>query len=155
LIAVTCEAIGRRIGIQKKAELSEGTVERIHENQAFVGRYRAQTAQGTIGVRAAFISYGGRVFQISGLTAESANFRMAALFHPTLRSFRELTDPHLLNAQPDRITIHRSQAGETVRSPAGSATSLISAEEISRLDWIASDLALASGTLVKLIRPRR
>jgi predicted Zn-dependent protease len=80
---------------------------------------------------------------------------MAALFSSTLRSFRELTDPNLLNVQPDRITIHRSQAGETIRSLAGSAKSRISAEEISRLNRIASDQALAAGTLVKLVRPGR
>jgi len=80
---------------------------------------------------------------------------MAALFNSTLRSFRELTDPHLLSAQPDRITIHRSQAGETIRSLAESAKSRISAEELSRLNRIAPDQALAAGTLVKLIRPGR
>lgn len=152
---MSCEAIERRIGIQKKAELLEGTVERIHGNQAFVGRYRVQTAQGTLGVSAAFIAYGGQVFQISGLTAESSYSRMAALFNSTLRSFRKLTDPNLLNVQPDRITIHRSQAGETIRSLAGSAKSRISVEEISRLNRIASDQALAAGTLVKLVRPGR
>ena len=133
------EAIGRKIGSQQGAELVEGAVERIHGNQAFIGRYRVPTAQGTLGVSGAFISYGGHVFQISGLTAESSYSRMAAIFNSTLRSFRELTDPHLLNVQPDRITIHRSQAGETIRSLAESAKPPISAEELSRFNRITPD----------------
>jgi predicted Zn-dependent protease len=144
---VSCEAIGRRSGIHKKAELLDGTVRRTTGNEACAGRYRAHPVQETFGARAAFIAYGGHAFHIYDLTAESSCSRMAALFSSTPRSFRELTGPNLPNVQPDRITIHRSRAGETIGGLEGPAKSRISAEEISRLNRTAPDQVLAAGIL--------
>ena len=64
MIAVFPEAIVRKIGIQRGAQLLDGTVQRSHGNEALVGRYRSRTAQGTLVASAAFRVYEGLVFKL-------------------------------------------------------------------------------------------
>jgi len=148
----TPETIGQKIGSRQGVELVEGSSLSIHGNQAYLGRYRMQADQTSIGVLAAFVLYGGQVYQIAGLTPESAYSRASGLFNSVLRSFRELADPGILKVQPDRIRIYRCKGGESLRSIAGStAKSRITLEDLSRLNRLDPDRTLAAGTIVKLV----
>ena len=150
------EAIGRSIGQQQGIQLVDGASSSVNGNPAYLGTYRVQTEQGILGVAAAFIAYGGLVYQITGLTPEQAFSRFSGLFGSTLHSFRALSDSRILQVQPDRLRIHRSRAGETLRSLAGTAKSpRISLEELVRLNRLDPDQQLAPGTLVKLVQPGR
>ncbi len=150
------EAIGRKIGSQQGIEMVAGAATSINGNNAFLGRYRLQTSSGILGVQAAFIRYGGNVYQIAGLAPESAFSRFESVFDSNLRSFRELTDRRILNVQPDRIQIYRTRGNQSLRSIAASAgQGRITLEELSRLNRIDPDRTLAPGTAIKLVRPGR
>ena len=146
------EAVGRSLGSQAGVEMIEGASDRIQGNPAFLGRYRVQTDGGILGVRAAVISYGGRLYQIAGLAPENTFARFAGMMDTSLRSFRALTERRFLDVQPDRIRIHRARAGDTLRGIAGlPASSRINLEELVRLNRIDPDMKLAAGTMVKLV----
>ena len=150
------EAIGRNIGQKEGIQLVDGATATVNGNQAYLGRYRVQTEQGILGVAAAFIRYGGLVYQITGLTPEDGFSRFSGTFGSSLRSFRELSDSRILQVQPDRLRIHRSRAGESLRSIAGTTkNSRITLEELVRLNRLDPDQQLAPGTLVKLVQPGR
>ncbi len=150
------EAVGRNIGSKTGVEMVEGAPARIQGNPAFVGRYRVQTDTGILGVRAALISFGGKVYQIAGLAPEDTFSGFAGPFDASLHSFRELTDRKLLDVQPDRLRIYRARAGETLRNIAGAApASKVNVEELARLNRIDPDQKLTAGAMVKLVQPGR
>ncbi len=150
------EAVARNIGSQQGIQLVEGAATQLNGNPSFFGRYRAQTDSGILSVTAAFISYGGHIYQYAGLTPEASYASYSGAFNASLRSFRELTDRRILDVQPDRVRIYRARGGESLRSLAGSsAKSRITLEELARLNRIDPDQKLAAGAAVKLITPGR
>ncbi|MBP1625455.1 MAG: peptidase, partial [Acidobacteria bacterium] len=93
------QTISRRQGTQ----FISGGAEPINGNQAYLGLYRVQSEGGNIGVTAAIISFGNRLYQIAGLAPENSFSQYSRPLNAVLRSFRELTDSKLLAAQPDRM----------------------------------------------------
>jgi predicted Zn-dependent protease len=152
----TPEAVARNVGSQQGIEFVEGAAARLNGNPSFIGRYRAQTDGGILSIMAAFISYGGHIYQFAGLTADASFASYSGVFNASLRSFRDLTDRRILDVQPDRIKIYRARGGESLRSLSGSsAQSRITLEELARLNRIDPDQKLAAGAAVKLITPGR
>jgi predicted Zn-dependent protease len=88
----------------------------INGNQAFLGLYRVQSESGNIGVAAAFISFGGHIYQTAGLAPESSFSQYSQTMNTAIRSFRELTDRNLLAVQPDRVKTYRARNGESLRN---------------------------------------
>jgi predicted Zn-dependent protease len=148
----TPEAVARNIGNQEGIQMLEGTATQLNGNPSFLGRYRAQTDSGILSVTAAFISYGGHIYQYVGLTPEASYANYARAFNASLQSFRQLTDGRILAVQPDRIRLYRARGGESLRSLAGSsAQSRITLEELARINRIDPDQKLAAGATVKLV----
>jgi predicted Zn-dependent protease len=148
------EAVGQNIGRLEGTQLLASRTERIHGNQAFLGQYSVQSDSGTIGVLAAFISYGGHIYQLAGLAPSATFSNYASSINPVLRSFRELTDQKLLGRQPDRIKVYRARRGETLRSLANSmGQGLVKVEDLAQINRVDADKPLDAGTLVKLVQP--
>jgi predicted Zn-dependent protease len=150
----TPEAVGQNIGRSEGTQLLSGKADRINGNQAFLGQYTVQSDSGTIGVLAAFISYGGHIYQLAGLAPTATFSNYASSINPVLRSFRELTDQRLLGRQPDRIKMYRARRGETLRSLANSTgQGVVKVEDLAQINRIDPDKVLDAGTLVKLVQP--
>jgi predicted Zn-dependent protease len=144
------------IARQEGTQLLSGGDERINGNQAFLGRYRVQSESGNIGVTAAFISYGGHIYQAAGMAPESGFMKYSRVLDSVLHSFRELTDSRLLAAQPDLMKIHRARRGETLRSLAKSLDlKRLSVEDLVRINRIDADQPLNEGALVKIVQQGR
>ena len=58
-----------------------------------------------LGVISSFISYGGNIYMMAGLSAANDFRRYATPMENSIRSFSELTDQSKLNRQPERIKI--------------------------------------------------
>ena len=143
----------RMIANQEGTRLLSGGDERINGNQAFLGLYRVQSDSGNIGVAAAFISFGGHIYQTAGLAPESTFSQYSQSMNTVLRSFRELTDPKLLAAQPDRMKLYRARKGESLRSLAKSLDQArVKVEDLARINRIDPDQALNAGAWVKLVQ---
>ena len=144
------------IARQEGTQLLSGRDESINGNQAFLGRYRVQSENGNIGVTAAFISYGGRIYQAAGMAPESGFLKYSRSLDMVVRSFRELTDARLLAAQPDLMKVHRARRGETLRNLAKSLDpKRTSVEDLARINRIDADQPLSEGALVKLVQQGR
>jgi predicted Zn-dependent protease len=105
---------------------------------------------------AAFISYGGNLYQIAGMTSEESFSRFSRAFEDSLTSFRELRDRRILAVQPDRLKIHRSRQGETLRSVARSCLNeRITLEELARVNRLDPDERLPAGRSIKLVETGR
>ena len=146
--------VAQNIAQKEGTQLLSGGAERINGNQAFLGLYRVQSNSGSIGVTAAFISFGGRIYQAAGLAPESTFSRYSRSLNAVVRSFRELTDPKLLSVQPDRIKLVRAREGESLRSLAKPLDQTrLRLEDLERINRINPDQTLSAGTWVKVIQP--
>jgi len=150
------DAVAQKIGRQEGHQLVSGGSAQINGNPAYVGLYRVQSESGIIGVRAAFISHGGNIYQVAGLAPESAFSRYSRSLDGALASFRTLTDQRLLSVQPDKVKMYRARRGESLRSLAKSMDqSRITLEDLERINRIDPDQPLSAGTWVKLVQPGR
>jgi predicted Zn-dependent protease len=150
------DAVAQKIGRQEGHQLVSGGSAQINGNPAYVGLYRVQSESGIIAVRAAFISHGGRIYQVAGLAPESNFSRHARSLDGTLASFRTLTDQRLLSVQPDKVKMYRARKGESLRSLAKSMDqSRITLEDLERINRIDPDPPLSAGAWVKLVQPGR
>lgn len=143
------QAIARSEGTQ----FLSGGSERINGNPAYLGLYRIQSDSGNIGVNAAFISYGGHIYQAAGLAPEASFSRYSRSLNNVLRSFRELTDQRLLSVQPDRVKIYRARKGDSLRSLAKSIDqNRVSLQNLAQINRLDPDQPLSAGTWVKLVQ---
>lgn len=147
------QAIARQQGTQ----FVSGGAERINGNQAYLGVYRVRGDAGTIGVAAAFISFGGKLYRVAGLAPDTTFSQYSRSLNSVLRSFREITDQRQLSVQPDRIKIQRARKGDTLRNLAkgASQSSRVTLEDLVRINRIDPDRPLSAGAMVKLIQPGR
>ncbi len=146
----------QQIAGQEGIQFLYGGNERINGNQAFLGVYRVQSDSGVLGVSAAFISFGGRIYQAAGLTSGSAFTRYSPAMNAAIRSFRELTDPRLLSVQSDRMKIYRARKGDSLRSLAKSMDpTRVKLEDLARINRIDPDQPLSAGAMVKLVQMGR
>ena len=144
------QTISRRQGTQ----FVSGGSERINGNQAYLGLYRIQTEGGTIGAKAAFISFGDRLYQIAGLAPENSFSQYSRSLDTALRSFRELTDSGALSAQPDRIRLYRARKGDTLRSLSKSlGQTRLTVDDLVQINRIDPDQPLSAGAWVKVVQP--
>jgi len=148
--------VARTIARNQGAQLVSGGNERINGNQAFIGLFRVQDQSAILGIAAAFISYGGHIYQAVGIAPESSFSRYSRALSTALRSFRELTDKRLLSVQPDKINMVRARKGDTLRSIAGSVDQTrITLDDLVRINRVNPDQALSAGTWIKLLQPGR
>jgi predicted Zn-dependent protease len=148
------EAVGQSMGRVEGTQLLSGRAESINGNQAFLGQYSVQNDSETISVLAAFISYGGHIYQLAGLAPTATFSNYSPSINPVLRSFRELTDQKLLGRQPDRIKMYYARKGETLRNLANSTgQGLVKVEDLAGINRIDPDKPLEAGTSVKLVQP--
>ena len=144
------QTISRRQGTQ----FISGGAEPINGNQAYLGLYRVQSEGGNIGVTAAIISFGNRLYQIAGLAPENSFSQYSRPLNAVLRSFRELTDSKLLAAQPDRMKLYRARKGETLRSLSKSLTQThLTLDDLVQINRMDPDQPLSAGAWVKLVQP--
>ncbi|HLL48728.1 MAG TPA: M48 family metalloprotease [Longimicrobiaceae bacterium] len=81
--------------------------ETVNGLPAVVGYFRAQTQQGVVDGVAAWVSYGGRVYQVIAYTGGGQLGAYDRVFRQTLGSFAQLSDPQALGVQPSRIRVVR------------------------------------------------
>jgi predicted Zn-dependent protease len=139
---------------QKGLEPVEGRQVQIHGNRAYIATYRLQNQ--TLNALAAFISYRDFLFQILGVSGASLFPRHMKSFQNTIWSFRALNDPRILSVQPDRVTVRRTQGGQTLRELITRLpSSRVKPETIALLNRFSLDQPLPEGTMVKLIESGR
>ena len=82
---------------------------KINGLNAILGQFQAETSNGQISGRAAFIRHGETTFRLLAYTPTSQLSRYDAAFGATLGSFARLKDRAALTKQADRISIERTK----------------------------------------------
>lgn len=107
---------------------------RVNGLGATIGRFEAQTEQGTVGGVAAFISMDNRTFRILGYTPAEQLSGYENTFRRAINSFDRLTDRAALARQPDRLEIVRLPRQMTVAQFDRSYPSTIPLEELALIN---------------------
>jgi len=115
------------------------------------GTFNAATEQGTLRGLAAFVGYGGRVYQLLGFTPTGRWSTYSGVIGAAFESFARVTDRAVLDVQPARVrivTINRAMsfADFNTRYPSTSASELVAV--INAVDPAAT---LPAGTVMKQI----
>ena len=147
--------VAQSIARQEGTQLLSGRI-RAHqrESRPILDFIAFKAIAETLELTAAFISYGGHIYQAAGLAPESSFSQYSRSLNTVLRSFRELTDQRLLAAQPDRMKMYRARKGESLRSLAKSMDQTrVTLEDLVQINRIDPDQPLSAGTWVKLVQP--
>ena len=122
---------------------------------AQAGGFRARTEQGVLQGQAAFLTYGERVFQILGYSAEASWPRYGGAVQDSLYSFNRLTDPQALAVQPMRMSIERVGRSMTLQEFQAGSPSSVPLEELALINQMQPDTVLQAGQLVKRVTGER
>jgi predicted Zn-dependent protease len=141
-------------GFFSQQGLRAGQVQRttVGGNPAVVGQFQAQTDQGVLEGLAAFIDYGGRTYQILGYGPAGGFSRNAGLVEQTIRSFGAENSPEVLNVQPNRISIVRTDRAMTLAEFNQRHPSVIGIDELALLNQLSGASAtIPAGTPMKRV----
>ncbi len=118
---------------------------------AVTAEWQAQSQQGVLRGRVAFIAYEGRTYRILGYTA-LANYgahRQAII--ATQTSFARVTDPAVLNRQPNRLRLVTLPRAMTLREFHSAYPSVIPIEQVALINAVDLDTRLEQGRRVKRV----
>ncbi|MFU8818022.1 MAG: M48 family metalloprotease [Pseudomonadales bacterium] len=135
--------------------VARGRVERRTINGIFAvqSNFQAQTQQGVLSGRAAFLDYGGNVYQLVAYTSVDREAQYRAMFGDAIDSFAPLEDPEILEVQPATIEIVRLDRDMTLAEFHRQHPSAIPVERLALLNQVEQPARpLPAGTLLKRVR---
>jgi predicted Zn-dependent protease len=116
---------------------------------------RVQTQSGLLNGRVAFVRYRDRTFRLLGYTPSDRWGRYSDQVERSLQSFDTVTDPSILNAQPQSISVVQIDRDMTMREFDARYPSGIPLEQIALINQVEPDDLLRKGQLVKRVSPRK
>ena len=121
---------------------------RINGIPAEIGTFRVTAQDGVLEGAVAFIGHGANVYRVLGYSAAANWPRYEPVVQRALDSFRELTDPALLDVQPTRLSIVRLDRPTPVTQLAGRSS--VTPEVLALVNQTTAGATLPAGRLVKL-----
>lgn len=122
---------------------------------AAIGEFQAQTEGGLVQGLAAYVSRGDVTYQIIGYTSAELYRNYGAALERAIRSFAAVSDPSILNVEPQRIDVVKLDTAMTVAEFAERYRSTVPARTLAIINHVAGpDSRLAAGTLVKRVLGR-
>jgi predicted Zn-dependent protease len=119
---------------------------------AVLAAFQAQTEQGVLRGTLGLIQYEGRVYQIMGYAGQAAFPANEQAIMQSIRSFAPLTDPQVLNIQPNRISIVRTTETMSLTEFNRRFPSAVPITELAILNELASpESPIPAGSLVKRV----
>lgn len=147
------DAAMQRFFAQSGATAGRAVQMEIHGAPAVLAEFEAQTEGGVIRGQVAYVSRNGVTFQLVGYTAASLYASYAASIEQAIRSLAPVTDPAILNVQPQRIDIVTVPRTMTLDEFARQNGSAVPAATLAILNGLAGSAArLDQGSLVKSVR---
>ncbi|HEX8386896.1 MAG TPA: hypothetical protein VF576_11975, partial [Rubricoccaceae bacterium] len=148
----SAQAAAQALTAQQGVQVSDSRATSIGGNRSYLVEGAATGQQGTLQFTAAFIEYGGNVYQLLGLAPQASYAQVRSQLQQSIQSFERLTEARYLNRQATRLdvtTTSRSASIQTLLSgralPSG-----VTAEEVAIMNQVSLTEALPSGTTVKL-----
>jgi predicted Zn-dependent protease len=146
------EDAARRFLSQQGIRPGQGGRQSVNGNPAVITYFQAQTQQGVVGGMAAFIEYGGRVYQVLAFTQAQAFGRFEPSFRRVIGSFASVTDPSVLNVRPNRVDIVRTTRAMTLAQFNRQYPSVIPIAELAILNQVEGESAnLLAGSWKRVV----
>jgi predicted Zn-dependent protease len=145
-------AAAQRFLAQQGVQPGQASRETINGLPAVASYFQAQTQQGVVEGWAAFLSYGGRTYQLLAY-APSQRFRgYDGVFRQVIGSFASVSDPRVLNVQPNRVAIVRLDQAMTLAQFNQRYPSVVSLAELAILNQVPDGNAqLPAGRMAKRV----
>lgn len=146
------QASAQRFLSQQGIQQLRTTRETIQGLPAVVSFFQAQTQQGELRGLVGFIEHGGQTFQVLGYSPAAGFSANDPEFQRALGSFRRLTDPQALAAQPNRIDIVRVPQTMSLTEFNRRYPSVIPIEELAAINQVESaSSTLPAGSMAKRV----
>jgi predicted Zn-dependent protease len=124
----------------------------INGDRATIAEFQASTEQGVVQGIVAFIAHGGGTYQLVGYTPAALYAGYAPAMEQAIRSFGPVTDPAILNVQPQRIDVVQLRDTITVDELARRYDSPVPPSTLAVLNQVRGPGAqLPAGMLVKRV----
>jgi predicted Zn-dependent protease len=136
---------------QRGLQASRPQRTRVNDLPAVSAVFEANTAEGSLAGRAAFVEHGGKVFRILGYTPASRYRAYDAVFERAIRSFGRLTDRGYLDVQPRRIQVVDLDRDMPVGEFARRYPSTVKLETLALINHVSPNEALHGGQLAKRV----
>ena len=133
--------------------LQAGTLSRGHVSglAASGAPFAAATQSGAVRGSALFVEYGGAVYRLLAYGPEASWSANAATAERAVRSFAPLTDPAMLNVQPQHVDILTLDRRTTIAELAQQRPSPVPAATLALLNQVDVQTPLEPGRLVKWV----
>lgn len=133
--------------------LQGGTLSRGHVSglAASSAPFAAATQSGTVRGTVLFVEYGGGVYRLLAYGPETNWGANAATAERALHSFAPLTDPAMLNVQPQHVDILRLDRRTTIAELAQQRPAPVPAATLALLNQVEVQTPLEPGRLVKWV----
>lgn len=148
----SAQAAAQALASQQGVQASGIRSTTINGNRAATFEGAAANQQGTLQFVAAFIEYGGSVYQLLGIAPQQAFSQVGRLMQESQQSFRRLTEARYLNRAPTRIDVTRLSRSASIQSLISDRTlpDGVTAEDVAIMNEVSLTEQIPSGTSVKL-----
>jgi predicted Zn-dependent protease len=123
----------------------------INGLQAAAGSFQAQTQDGTLAGVVAFISHGGNTYRLLGYTPAQRFSSYDPAFRQTIASFRQVTDPQVLNVKPPRVRLVKIDRAMTVAEFNQRYPSVITPAQLAVVNGVDASATFPAGAVVKRV----
>ena len=146
------EAAARAFLSQQGIQAGQASQQTVNGVPAVASTFQAQTEQGVIQGLAAFFTYNGATYQVLGYAPAQRYGAYDAVFRQSLGSFRPVTDPAVLNVQPNKVTVVTLSQQMTFAEFAQRNPSTIPLAELAIVNQVEdSNAPLPAGTRLKQV----
>ena len=118
---------------------------------AVSAKFRAQTEQGVLQGKAAFVDYKGHTYQLLGYTTEQLWAQYQNIIVGSMGSFRRLTDPKILQMQPMHLKIITVRKPSTLGELAKQQGSPVQLETLAIINQTEANASFKVGDRVKMV----
>lgn len=150
------DAAARTFLSQQGIQAGQASRETVNGVPAVASTFQAQTEQGVIQGLAAFFTYNGTTYQVIGYSPAQKYAAYDPVFRQTLGSFAPVTDPKILNVQPNKVSVVSLPQSMTLAEFAQRNPSAVPLAELAIVNQVENTNApLPAGTPVKqIVGPR-
>lgn len=113
--------------------------------------FQATTEGGVLQGTVLFVQHGGRVFRLLGYAAQQRWGAVGNTVRSSLTSFRPVTDRAILDVQPARISLVRTNAAMTLETFQARFPSTIPLSTLSTINQVSPGSTIPAGTLLKRV----
>jgi predicted Zn-dependent protease len=148
----TPEAAAQKFLSQQGITAGQASRETVNGVPAVASTFQAQTEQGVIQGLVAFFTYNNATYQVISYTPQQKYATYSNVFRQSLGSFGPVTDPKILNVQPNKVSVVTLPQAMTLTEFAQRYPSSIPIAELAIINQIENqNERIPAGTILKQV----